>query len=571
MKRIFSPILIKPILLVVGFLTLIQSLTAITIKEKKEGLSQGITDLDPQTQALLQKVNLELTQKQDNLRELYAQVAQLYDAHAPESSYQQLLLQINALRQEMEALDNQWRDEIVKFNQGEEYGLWYQPDTSVEQLVIDYGSQDYVYVIPADVGLMKLSVASNLPVPRSSWNEMLELILTHNGVGIEQINPYLRKLYLLATDHSAVKVVTNRRQDLDLFPENSRICFVLTPEPAEVRRIWFFLDKFVDHNNTLLQLIGRDILIIGAVSEIQDLLKLYDFAAANKGDKDFKLVSLAKIQAAEMSKILDAIFDHALIEKQRAPVGRMGMGNEPPEISLAESNGLKVIVLDKLAQALFLIGTREEISKAEQIIREVDGQLGDVREKVIYWYTAKNSEAEALAEVLSKIYTLMVQEHVGMAAEQGRNPFGPPPPGSPIPFGYPPPGNSPAAGAPVAEIVPLRPQEKLYSESFYQDGNIVVNPAPVTLGSAPKEFTNDDRHNFIVDVKTNAIVMVVEADILPKMKDLLKKLDIPKKMVEIEVLLLRSGSPTPPTMALTCCASAPPPQIPTRPLCSSVI
>jgi general secretion pathway protein D len=57
--------------------------------------------------------------------------------------------------------------------------------------------------------------------------------------------------------------------------------------------------------------------------------------------------------------------------------------------------------------------------------------------------------------------------------------------------------------------------------------------------------TADGQNNFIVDSKTGAIIMVVEAEALPKIKELLKKLDVPKKMVQIEVLLFEkkiSGS-----------------------------
>src|SRR5581483_2707386 len=45
------------------------------------------------------------------------------------------------------------------------------------------------------------------------------------------------------------------------------------------------------------------------------------------------------------------------------------------------------------------------------------------------------------------------------------------------------------------------------------------------------------RTNFIVDPKTGSIVMVVELDLLHKMKDLIRKLDVPTKMVQIEVML----------------------------------
>ena len=508
----------------------IPELQAQTIREKKEGLTQGSSDLDPQSQEKLKKINAEITQKQDELHHYYAEVALLYKQEAPEHHYQDLLVKINDTRDQMDTLNHQWREGITRGGQDEGYGLWYQPDTTIEQLVIDYGSQDYVYMIPPEIAGMKLSVASNLPVPRSSWSEMLELILMQNGVGIEQMNPYLRRLYLLSTNQSAVKLITNRKQDLVMMPPTTRVSFVLSPEASEVRRIWFFLDKFVNRQSTVLQLVGRDILIIGCVAEVQDLLKLYDFAEANKGDKDYRLVSLARISAEEMAKILGAIFDQNVDHHHPRPMSANAPG--PAELQQAEGNGLRVLILGNMAQAIFLVGTKEELNQAEDIIREVDGQLGDVREKVIYWYTAKNSSAEDIAEVLSKIYTLMVQEKIGPQERPGHF-------GGPVPFPPGPPGPpfSPAVGAPVAEIVPLRGPDMLYHESFYQDGNVAVNPAPVTLVPIPREYTDDDRHNFIVDVKTNSIVMVVEAEILPKLKELLKKLDVPKKMVQIEVLL----------------------------------
>ena len=59
---------------------------------------------------------------------------------------------------------------------------------------------------------------------------------------------------------------------------------------------------------------------------------------------------------------------------------------------------------------------------------------------------------------------------------------------------------------------------RLYADSFYQDGGYIINRAPIDPGIAPYPTFNPDRDNFIVDPKTNAIVMVVEADILPKLK-----------------------------------------------------
>lgn len=510
------------------FTGLLLPISAQTIKEKKEEIIHGgASDLDPQSLELLKTINQEIFQKQDELRKLYAEAFAMYQHGAPEAAYQPILHKIQILKKEINNRNEQWRESATRNKHEDQYGLWYQPDTTIEQLIIDYGSQEYVYVMPPEIAALKISVDSNLPIPRSSWSEMLETILTNNGIGFKQLNTYLRQLYPLATNHSGIKLITNRRSELHTLPGDTRISFMLSPEPSDVRRLWAFLDKFVNHASTVLQMVGRDILIIGTVNEIQDLLKLYDFAVLNKGEKEFKLVSLARISAEEMAKILGAVFDQVSEKHGTSLLG------EPIEIKEA-SNGLKVIVLGQNAQGLFLIGTKEEIVKAEQIIKEVDGQLGGLRAKTIYWYTAKNSDAEELAQVLSKIYDLMIAERIGpqgstmMLPEAGVGAIAPPNPAA-----EPPPG-----GAPVGEVIPLKTPERLYQESFYQDGNVAVNPSPVTLIAPPRETNVDEsRLNFIVDVKTNSMVMVVEADILPKLKELLRKLDVPKKMVEIEVLL----------------------------------
>ena len=76
-----------------------------------------------------------------------------------------------------------------------------------------------------------------------------------------------------------------------------------------------------------------------------------------------------------------------------------------------EANGLKVIALSHVARALFLISTKEEIRRAEDIMnKQVESQVGEARERVIYWYTVKHSDPEEIADVLYRIYTLMIRK-----------------------------------------------------------------------------------------------------------------------------------------------------------------
>lgn len=528
-----------------------------TIYEKKSGFSEESQELTPELHRQLLELNRQLKSSQDKLKRLYSQVEQLHNEGAPCESFRDLLFAINEVRSFNLALENNWRELSVRLGQTESYALWHQPETTIGQLVMDYGSQDYVYLMTPEIAAIPLSVDSNLLIPRSVWGEMLELILTQSGVGYKQLNPYLRQLFLLKENRSNVKLITNCRRELDLFPSNTRVAFVITPEPADLRRTWSFLEKFVNPNSTVLQIIGRDIFIIGPVGELQDLLKLYDFVAQHKGDKEYKVFPVTRVDAEEMARILAAVFDQPqglqpirLPEPRgpgaTSPIGPGGVPNRPrpplpppvpiPLVPDVETSGLKIIPLGNVARAIFLVGTKEEIRKAEQIIRQVESQVGEAREKVIYWYTTKHSDPEELAEILHKIYLLMIR--TGVAYKNfppGMAPPGYVPPGfTPLPV--PPPTADAIADQIIEREIEMLPSE-LYQTSYYQQGNYIVNPSPVEPRPTRTPTTNTNRDNFLVDPKTNALVMVVEADVLPKIKELIRKLDVPKRMVQIEALL----------------------------------
>jgi len=550
-------------------------LSAQTIAEKKSGMVPAGGDLTKDMQQVLKQLNKELLEDHSEIQKLYAQVLVLFQNNAPEDSYGKLLNQINMLKNEIEMKEENWREMATHTGNLEPYALWHQPETTLGQLIIDYGSQNYVYVMPPEISNLPVSVNSNIPIPRSSWNEMMELILTQNGVGYKQLNPYLRQLYLIKQDRSGIRMITNKRQDLEFYPGDARICFVLTPEPSEVKRAWSFLDKFINHNSTVLQMVGRDILIIAQVDEVTDLLKLYDFVSINRGDKEYKIKTVSRVDAEEMAKILAAIFDQ-LVEapKSMEASGRPGPKSlikisqeERKDQPSNEINGLKVIPLSHIAQAIFLVGTKEEITKAEEIIDRVENQVGEAREKIIYWYTCKHSDPEELAEILYKIYALMIKTGTGREEERGRGRRGPFPPGQGPGF---PQGPGPGFGGPFGPGYPGLPTQppppppnqqyiqqdyqpqpfidsingggfvpsKLYQNDFYQQGGYIVNPAPIEPKVMRPPVANRGRDNFIVDLKSGAIVMVVEAEILHKMKDLIKKLDVPKKMVQIEALIV---------------------------------
>lgn len=512
-----------------GFSLCLGTIQAETIAEKKAAVSVSGSDLDKESDQFLLQVNTETEELKSRIRRLYADAYRLYEMDAPEEQYMMLLEQINVARQRLIDLENSWREMAAHNNKAEPYGLWHAPDTTLEQLLIDYGSQDYVYLITPEVASIKLSINSNLPIPRASWSEMLEVIMAQNGVGIRTLNPYLRQLYLVKKDNSGSKMITNQRDDLEVLAPEDRVSFLLSPEPSEVRRAFLFLERFINPNTTVVQVLGRDILMIGPVGDITDLLKLYDFVNQTRGDKEYRLIPVYKLPAEEMANILTSIFDQT-IESKDVISTEEGEGKARRSTAAPEANGLKIVVLENMAQALFLIGTKEEVCKAAEIIRNVETQIGGARDKVVHWYSVKHSDPEELADVLYRIYTLMIS--TGTGVEQGQNVSA----GDDVVIVE---QNTPAEVLPEPPLPPQKePPLLLYGqEGFYQEGGYIVNPAPAQPGIIATPEANVGRDNFIVDIKRGSIVMVVEGDILPKLKELIRKLDVPKKMVQIETLL----------------------------------
>ena len=104
---------------------------------------------------------------------------------------------------------------------------------------------------------------------------MLETILNQNGVGYKQLNPFLRELYLLKQDNRRGEAqLPTLCPEIKIFPDDARICFMLTPDSSQIKRIWVLQINSSTQILTAMQMLGRDILIIASVAEIRDVLKL---------------------------------------------------------------------------------------------------------------------------------------------------------------------------------------------------------------------------------------------------------------------------------------------------------
>ena len=486
----------------IGILSIwVSSLFGITIAEKKAMISGGSQSIEGPLQEQLAQVNDQLSESHREMRVLHKRARELYQRGALDDEYGELLDKMQGIRQEIAGVQEEWRQRVAGGGSDEGYTLWDAPETTLEQLIIDYGSSDFVYMIPAGIGELKVSVGSSLPIPRESWNEMLEWILGQYGVAIHQVNPFLRALYVVGNGVSHLATITNDRDDLDLYSANTRLCFVLDTQSPDTYRINSVLQRFSNEAFTQLQLIGSDIFVVGRVADIRELLEVYDFVVSHQGDRDYRIVTLRKSTGEEMSGILEAIF-HQKVPDDGEKKGSL--------------TGLQVITLKESPQSLFLLGTPSEVKKAMEVIAELESQLGEASEKTVFRYTCKHSEAEELAVVLEKVYSLMISSKLG--GEEGA-----------------------VGGADQAASSASSEEEK--SSDVYQDGiSIVVDPSAVDPSKEKKKRAASNRKNFIVDAKTGSIIMVIETRMLDRLRELIRRLDVPKKMVKIEVLLFEKNS-----------------------------
>jgi general secretion pathway protein D len=457
----------------------IGTLPAQTIAEKKESLTIKTAQGNEGFTEALKLVNETLEEKKLELQNLYEK-AQIFLSHnVSESSIKEVLAEANSLKADIQNIQEMWRKEAASYSQTEEYALWQQTDTTLFNLVTEYGSNDFLYIIPKDIGAISVNIFSSLPIPKESWSECLELILCQHGVALKKHNAYIQELYLTKNDGGSVKVITDNLDQLALLPMTSRACFILNPQSSDLRASLQFLKRFANPSCISLDVIAGRIFITGSIQSIQELVKLYQFSHTSGGSQETSVVTLNKLEAKQMETILKSAFS-------------------------VEGSSLQVVPLESMSQSLFLTGSKEEIKKALKLIREVENQIEDPREKTVFWYVAKHSDAEELASVLARVYDLLTGSG-SVSTKKGAD---------------------------------KKPDEGKKSDEA-KKGALAVMPASIeNSSSGPKSHkTADGQNNFIVDPKTGAIIMVVEQEALPKIKELLKKLDIPKKMVQIEVLL----------------------------------
>lgn len=487
MKRI---VLTACVLCILGSLTEAQTIAdKIVSSSPKPGLPEGNFD------AVLKNLDSQLAALHSDLNSCYSEVARLHAENAPEQSFHELLIKTQGLRTEIYNVENTWRSFVVDdFKREEEgYALWDQEETTLARLVTEYGALDYLFVVPTELSALKINMHSNIPIPRESWSEMLEIILAHNGVGVKRVNNYVRQLYVMKQDLSATQAIAASLEQLQWVPDHTRLCYVFSPAVEQVKTSLQFFEKFADAKQTFVYQVGPKIVIVALKEEVVKLVDLYNTVWQNSKGKISRVVPVNKMAVKEMEKILLSFFGEA-IERNRPPFNKV------------EQEGLHVFSLAQ-GNSLVLIGQEDVVDRAEKIIKDTEEQLQDPAEMTVYLYQCRHSNPDDLSKVLEKVYNSLLVSSTEANKEVDVN-FN----GNGGPFRNPPDGYPPSS--------PL-----------------VVSPTPLKSGTSASLELEQGADHFISDPKTGHLLMVVRRDALIKIKDLLRKLDVPKKMVQIEVML----------------------------------
>lgn len=451
----------------------------------------GQEDVD----GMLNDINHQLISLRSELSICYDEAKQMHASGATEPEFQPLLQRVNSLRDELYGLEKRWHAAAVGESKKEEegYALWDQEETTLSQLIMEYGALDYLFIVPPEMAGLKLNMHSNIPIPRESWSEMLEIILAHNGIGVKRVNTYVRQLYIMKQDPSAVQAIASSPEQLRWVPDHTRLFYVFSPPIEQVKSSLQFFERFADVKQTFVYQVGPKIAIVAAKEEVQKLIELYQTVWENATGKVARVVPVSKMAVREMEKILHSFFNEA-IERGRPPFGKV------------EQEGLNIFSLTQ-GNTLVLIGQQDVVDRAENVVKETEEQLQDPAEMTIYIYQCRHTNPEDLAKVFEKVYNSLLFASTEASKEFDVN------------------------------YASQGPQFKTPPDGYPPASPLVVSPPPLKQGSSSSLEIEQGVDHFIPDPKTGNLLMVVRRDALVKIKDLLRKLDVPKKMVQIEVML----------------------------------
>jgi general secretion pathway protein D len=388
-----------------------------------------------------------------------------------------IFLEVKEIRKKIKTLEENFRNaSLNELSKNDDYAFWDQGETTISQIVMEYGSLNYLYAIPQEIANLKIQLFSTIAIPRASFEELLEIIFEQNGIGVKKVNSYLRQLYIIKHDPSYIEAIISKKEDLDLISDAGLVCYILTPKYEKLKSIQNFLERFSDVKTTTIYPISTNIVIIASKQTLKRLINLYSTIFEKNEGKVIKVLTLNKISPEDAEKIIKNFFQEPTVKTR-------------PSFYQQGSDDLSFIIQ---GSSLILIGEKDLINRAQKIIDDLENQFDDPSEMMVFCYSCKHSNADELSKILDQLYFSILNSRI-------------------------------------------EDTKKIISN---ENTNNKLETKKNNFTKITENKNSNSSSNFVVDIKTNSILMIVKKEELSKIKALLKKLDIPKKMVQIDVLLV---------------------------------
>lgn len=434
-------------------------------------------------------------------RDLESLRSQLHQAHqlaslkcqegASPESLQPLVKRAAHLRQQLRDKEQEWR-QLAKSQSpaaAEQSASWHFPEITLYQLIVEFGSQEHLYLIPPEIASQKVSVVAGFAIPRASWPDLVEWVLAQQGLATRPLNAFCRQIYSLADRSPQIDAIVQKCGDLGHFSPEVRLCLVYKPA-GQTQLTLSVLREFAHRDGVQLHLFADQIALIGRRDALQQLLEIADVVVQRARAQTFQIITLQRVSAKDAERALGTLqsgFD--------AP----GSASERPSI------GLRALAFEYSGgESLLLVGSREEIDSARQLIEKIEEQIDRESGRQLLWHRCKHEQPSVLAEIALQLCDMLGdQEQQVLQA-----------PKEPAPK-----ANLPAratGGAHGKGSSPISPPEQLSVAKRVQSG----------------------RSGVTFDAKSGYLILAVPGHLVAKMQEALNRLDAPKEMVQIDLLLL---------------------------------
>lgn len=443
----------------------------------------------------LDSLNQELETLRDHLHEVHL-LARLRCQEDPNrEALLPLVKRAATLRQQLLEKEVAWR-QIAKRQPSagesgnEQSATWHFPEITLFQLIVEFGSQEHLYLIPPELSSQKVSVVAGFAIPRSSWPDLVNWILAQQGLAIRPLNPFCREIFRATKDSLQIDAITTKRDDLTHFPPNARLCLVHRPI-EQTQLTLSVLREFAHRNEVQLNVFSEQIALVGSADKILQLLRIADMVVQSAREQTFQVISLTRLSARDIERALDAL----------GGIDLRDSGTAPPPF------GLRAIALDhRGGQSLLLLGSQSDIARSQKLICEIEEQIDRDSGQQLLWHRCKNEQPQVLAELAVQLCNMLDGEcNRGQSAE--------------ITFKKSPPAAN----------------NRLNAE---REKNTSPQNGAEQLEPAKKGIVSGGTLQVTFDPKSGYLIMALPGHLMKKMQEALNRLDAPKEMVQIDLLLL---------------------------------